>query len=262
MEKKRLLLVGLEENEVRHIKENVDCLVIAYDMLPRVQLVEGVLWVESTQVPDKFFPVDKVIYHGIFDHDFDFITLLALWGGECLPNAHGMLDFRLRHAGLARAVRVSHFGKLPRGMSIRPQTWNASQDTVAKWSNWHCGENKHRFVGEWQASESTTYEPFIVGEAVRIMIIGEQFWQIHLTGEDWLKSIHHNEAGEMPADSLLVEDGFRIARHFQMEMVGIDYMVAHTGERYLLEVNHIPNVTVFPFVNTVFLEYAITWAKK
>jgi hypothetical protein len=259
MEKERLLLIGLEEQEILHIKQVVSCLVVAYDMLPNIKLVENKLWVESTQTPDKYLEVHKVIYHGIFDHDFDFITLLALWGGACLPNAQGMLDFRLRHAGLARAVQVSNFGKLPRGMSLKPQTWVTEKDTVAKWSNWHCGENKHRFIGEWQSTEATVYEPFIVGEAVRIMIIGEQFWQIRLTGEDWLKSIHHDASGEMPADADLVADGFKIAHHFNMQMVGIDYMVAETGEKYLLEVNHIPNVTVFPFVNEAFLEYAIAW---
>jgi hypothetical protein len=262
MEKKRILLIGLEEREINYIRQAVSFLVVAYDMLPNIKLVEGTLWVESTQIPDKYLEVDKVVYHGIFDQDYDFITLLALWGGTCLPNAQGMLDFRLRHAGLVRAVQVSNFGKLPRGMSLKNQMWNAQSDTVAKWSNWHCGENKHRFVGEWQPTEPTVYEPFIVGEAVRIMIIGEQFWQIRLTGENWLKSIHHDEAGEMSAEADLVADGFKIAHHFNMQMVGIDYMVAETGEKYLLEVNHIPNVTVFPFVNEAFLQYAVEWIKK
>lgn len=262
MEKKRLLLVGLEQNEVQYIKSHADCLVVAYDMLPRIKLVEGVLWVESTQTPDKYLEVHKVIYHGIIDQDFDFITLLALWGGACLPAAQGMMDLRLRHSGLVRVIKVSRFGKLPRGMSLDSTLWQARQDTVAKWSNWHCGENKHRFVGEWQASEATVYEPFIKGEAVRIMIVGDKYWQIRLTGEDWLKSIHHDASGEMPADADLVADGFALAQHFGLQIVGIDYMVAETGEKYLLEVNHIPNVTVFPFVNEVFLEYAVKFLQS
>lgn len=262
MQKERLLLVGLEEAEVQYIIARTTYLVVAYDMLPRIKLVEGTLWVESTQTPDKYLEVHKVIYHGIIDQDFDFITLLALWGGACLPDAHGMMDLRLRHSGLVRAIRASKFGKLPRGMSLNAQTWDASADTVAKWSNWHCGENKHRFTGAWQSSEPTVYESFIKGEAVRIMIVGEEFWQIRLTGEDWLKSIHHEASGEMPADAELVEDGFRIAQYFQMQMVGIDYMVAETGEKYLLEVNHIPNVTVFPFINDAFLRYATAWVGK
>ncbi len=261
MEKKRLLVVGLEEAEMQVIKQGITCLLISYDMLPNIKLVEGILYVESTQVPDKYLEVHQVIYHGIYEDDFDFITLLALWGGACLPNAQGMMDCRLRHSGLVRALRISKFGKLPRGMSLKVQTWHADSDTVSKWGNWHCGENKHRFIGEWQASEATVYEPFIKGEAVRIMIVGEQYWQIRLAGEDWLKSIHHDSAGEMPIDMDLVADGYALAHYFGLQTVGIDYMVGDDGEKYLLEVNHIPNVTVFPFVNESFLKFAVNWCQ-
>lgn len=184
MEKKRALLVGLEENETQHIRQNIDHLVLIADTLPKVKLVNGELWVESRTVMDKYLKVDLVIYHGIFDNDFDFITLLALWNGPCLPNAPGMMDCRLRHSGLVRALRISNFGKAPRGMSISPENWFAENDTVAKWGNWHCGDNKHRFIGSWKTEESTVFEPFIEGEAVRIMLIGSAAWQIKLEGED------------------------------------------------------------------------------
>jgi hypothetical protein len=262
MEKNRLLIVGLEEAELQTIKQGVSCLVVVYNMLPNIKLIEGTLWVESTQVPDKYLEVNQVIYHGIFEDDYDFITLLALWNGACLPNAQGMMDCRLRHAGLVRAVKVSKFGNMPRGMSLKTQTWHTTNDTVGKWGNWHCGENKHRFTGEWQASEATVYEPFIKGEAVRIMIVGEQHWQIKLAGESWLKSIHHNTAGEMPIDADLLADGYALAHHFELQTVGIDYMIADSGEKYLLEVNHIPNVTVFPFVNEAYLKFAIAWVQQ
>ena len=259
MEKKRILIIGLEEAELQAIQEGITHMVVSYDMLPHIKLIAGKLWVESAQIPGKYLEVDKVVYHGIYENDFDFITLLALWGGACLPNAHGMMDCRLRHSGLVRAKRVSRFGNLPRGMSIEPQKWIAEKDTVAKWGNWHCGENKHRFEGEWESNEPTVYEPFIKGSAVRIMIVGESFWQIRLTGDDWLKSIHHEASGEMRADPELVADAYQLSRHFGLQTVGIDYMVAETGEKHLLEVNHIPNVTVFPFVNKAYIKYTIRW---
>jgi len=259
-QKPRLLLVGLEEPEVKEIITQIDCLTVVYDLLPVVKLIDGNLYVESRLHPDKFLKVDRVIYHGIFENDFDFLTLLALWGGPCLPDATGMMDCRLRHSGLVRALRITHFGKLPRGMSIRSGAWYSEKPTVAKWSNWHCGDNKACFQGDWTSpDEITVYEPFIDGEAVRIMLIGEQAWQIHLKGDDWLKSIHHPEADQMSIDADLLEDARRLARHFNFEMVGIDYMVNRTGHKYLLEVNHIPNVTVFPFVRKAFIDFAINW---
>lgn len=262
MEKQRLLLVGVEENEVNAIKQQIDCLLVTYDTLPHIKLINNELYVESRLSPERFLRVDKVIYHGIFDDDFAFITLLALWGGACLPDAQGMMDCRLRHSGLVRAVRVSRFGKMPRGMSITPETWQSDTEVVAKWGDWHCGENKHRFSGAWQTSLPTVFEPFIHGEAVRIMLVGNRAWQIQLTGDSWLKSIHHYQSAQMPIDTELLEDAQTLARHFNFEMVGIDYMVGNDGQKFLLEVNHIPNVTVFPFVRDAFVELAVQFTNR
>lgn len=262
-DKKRVLIVGLEPLETTEILEKIDCLTVVYEYLPKIKLVEGILWVESKTHPDKFLKIDKVIYHGIFDDDFDFITLLALWGGECLPDATGMMDCRLRHSGLVRALKATKFGVLPRGMSLEAQEWHAERLTVAKWSNWHCGENKAKFEGNWQApNEIALYEPFITGEAVRIVLVGEQAWQIRLTGDDWLKSIHHQNAAEMSIDNDLLEDAKNLGQYFNLKTVGIDYMVTPDHQKYLLEVNHIPNVTVFSFVREAYINYVVNWCKN
>ena len=94
------------------------------------------------------------------------------------------------------------------------------------------------------------------------MLIGQQAWQIKLEGEDWLKSIHHPQAQAMPIDPELLADTQKLAQAFQLAVIGVDYMISKTGEKYLLEVNHIPNVTVFPFVNEAYLDYAINWCTK
>lgn len=263
MEKERLLLIGLEEQEVNRIKEKLSCLVTSYYLLPKVKLVNGVLFVESPSVTDKYLKVDKVIFHSIFENDFDFITLLALWNGPCLPDATGMMDLRLRHSGLVRSLKATKFGALPRGMSLNKEVIETSHEMVAKWGNWHCGDDKYKFSGEWETSgEPTLLEHFVKGEAVRIMLMGDKAWQIKLTGDNWLKSIHHNDSGEMAIDAELLEDTKNIANHFNLEMVGVDYMVAEDGAKYLLEVNHIPNVTVFPFVNDAFIEFATKWCES
>jgi hypothetical protein len=258
----RILFVGLEEPEVQEITQQTGCLSVVYEHLPNVKLVEGELFAESRLHPGKFLKIDKVVYHGIFENDFDTLTLLALWGGPCLPDAGGMMDCRLRHSGLVRALRVTRFGNLPRGMSVGAGEWLAERPTVAKWSNWHCGENKARFQGAWTSpNEITVYEPFIEGEAVRLMLVGEQAWQIHLKGDDWLKSIHHTDAGQMPIDADLLEDARRLAAHFNFALVGIDYMIDNQGNKFLLEVNHIPNVTVFPFMREAYVAFAVQWIK-
>ena len=261
MDKIRILVVGLEPEDINSIKDSLGLgyLVIAYDMLPTVKLVEGVLFVESKQTFGKYLKVDKVIFHGIFEDDFDFITLLALWNGACLPNSMAMMDLRKRIPGLVKSLRVSKFGGIKRSMAINTQEWESEKEVVAKWGIWHCGEDKHKFNGNWVTKETSVIEEFIEGEAVRIMIIGDNYWQIKLTGDSWLKSIHNKGSDAMEVDIELLEDSKKIASYFNLEMVGIDYMLGKNGDKYLLEVNHIPNVTVFPFINKAFIEYAKDW---
>lgn len=258
MEKKRILIVGLEETNVQTIKQSLgfEYLIVHYDTLPNIKLIEGSLWVESPSVLDKYLVVSAVIFHGIFEHDFDFISLLALWNGPCLPNASGMMDLRQRIPGLARALSVSKFNGIKRGMLIGSQEYVADNEVVAKWGIWHCKEDKHKFTGNWTSAETTVIEEFITGEAVRIMLVGDQYWQIKLTGDTWLKSIHNEGSDQMPVDDDLLEDSRNIARHFKLQTVGVDYMVSSDGEKFLLEVNHIPNVTVFPFVNKAFTAFS------
>lgn len=82
-----------------------------------------------------------------------------------------------------------------------------------------------------------------------------------MTGEGWKKSLHGPGAGYMDVDQELLEDTRRLQRHFRLEMLAVDYMVAGDGSKYLLEVNHIPNVTVFPEVREAYLDWAAKWAQ-
>ena len=259
--KPRILLIGLLPEEVESIKQtlSIDFLIVAYDLLPEVTLNNGVLSVESPRVMGKFLKVDQVIFHSIYEKDYDFITLLALWNGPCLPNATAMMNLRERIQGLIRSLEVSNFDGIPRGMTIGKQKYNSSKEVVAKWGVWHCGEDKHKFNGEWQSEETSVIEDFIEGEAVRIMLIGDKYWQIRLTGDTWLKSIHNDGSWEMELDESLLRDSQEIAKSFGIEMVGIDYMMGTNGVNYLLEVNHIPNITVFPFIKEAFIKYATNW---
>jgi hypothetical protein len=105
----------------------------------------------------------------------------------------------------------------------------------------------------------TLFEPFISGQAVRVHLLGEQAWQIRMDGDGWKKSIHHARAGFTDIDSDLLADARALQQHFGLEMLAIDYMIGDNGEKYLLEVNHIPNVTLFPELRQAYLDYAAKW---
>src|SRR5690606_24675440 len=114
-------------------------------------------------------------------------------------------------------------------------------------------------TGMWTAEEPSIIEPFFEGQAVRLLMIGEQSWQIHLAGNDWLKSIHHDDADFMDIDTELLDDTRRIRDGFGLEIIANDYIVGHDGSKHLLEVNHIPNVTRFVPVWEAYRDFVLDW---
>ena len=63
----------------------------------------------------------------------------------------------------------------------------------------------------------------------------------------------------MPVDPDLLADVQQLRDHFGLPVIGVDYMIDREGRRHLLEVNHIPNVTVFPEIRRAYPEYVVKW---
>ena len=201
------------------------------------------------------------MFHSIFDKDLDLITALTFWGGPCYPNPYGMMNCRLKSPCLARALRTTKYGA-PRGMIDQDITINVAKDTVAKWGNWHCGENKDKFRGQWSSANTSVLEPYFEGQAVRVVVVGTQHLQIKMDGQQWLKSIHHDGAEIMEVDPGLLEDTLNLKAAFELEMIANDYIIAASGDKFLLEVNHIPNMTRFPEMTHMYLEEVQQWIKE
>ncbi len=251
-------IVGLDEPEAQAIKEHLEVPAIAHVTIPRIMLKDGELWAELPNSP-RYVKISSVIYHGIYEDDLDFITALALWGGDCLPNPRAMMDCRLKFPCLVRALAHTCFGSMSRGYASPWVHFDTDEERVAKWGNWHCGENKERFTGLYQVENPSIVEQFIDGQAVRVVLIGDQAWQIRLEGDDWLKSIHHDSAEFMPLDDELLADTQHIRAEFGLEIMANDYMIAHDGTKHLLEVNHIPNVTRFPEIWEAYHAFVLDW---
>jgi hypothetical protein len=258
---KPVCIIGLDETEYLEIRKRVERPVMAQDTLPKIAVIDGELLVQaSTRL--AMTPVAKLVYHAIFENDMDFLTGLALWNGPTLPNAQAMMDCRLKLPCLARALHYTRFGSPARGYVAPGAQISVKGEYVAKWGNWHCGENKERFTGEWSSPEPCIIEPFFQGQAVRLLIIGERAWQIRLEGNDWLKSIHAPDAAFMEIDPELLEDADRVRKGFGLELIANDYIVGENGSRHLLEVNHIPNVTRFPEVWEYYRDYVVDWLNR
>jgi hypothetical protein len=251
----RMMLIGFDASETAALTERLHFECVAFESLPRIVVERGQLFVQSPD-SERYLRVSRVVFHGIFEHDLEFLAGLALWGGPCFPNPAAMMDCRLRLPCLVRALRHTRFGG-QRGFASHGGEYAAEAESVAKWGNWHCGENKQRFTGNWKAAEPTLFEPFIEGEAVRLVIVGEPR-QIRLTGTGWLKSVHGADAAFMPTDPELVADTRAIQRGMGLDIIANDYMLSASGP-YLLEVNHIPSVTCLPELWQDYLERVVAW---
>lgn len=257
----RICLIGLDEPQNAAFKARISGPLLVHETLPRIFVRDGELFVEASS-GFGYLPVSRVVFHGIFEHDHDVIAGLALWGGPCLPNARAMMDCRLKLPCLVRALQFTEFGQPHRGFASSGVEYSTDVERVAKWGNWHCGENKERFDRTWQSEESAIVERYLHGEAVRVVVMGDRYWQIKLEGEDWLKSIHHPTACMLEPDPRLVADTRRVAQGFGLEIAANDYIVTADGQPHLLEVNHIPNVTRFPEIWDAYAEYVTEWLSK
>jgi len=253
--KERLCLIGLDQAEYEIIRDAYNGPIMWLESVPKIVVSGEKLFVESNKGLGMLL-VDKVVYHGIYDDDFDFLSGLAMWDGKCFPNPYAMMNCRLKLPCLVRALRASNFAS-KRGYISKDTALETSSIKVAKWGNWHCGENKEKFTGTWMSQHSSIIEPFFEGEAVRIILIGEQAWQIKLEGEDWLKSIHSDKAGFMEIDQELLADTIQIRDALEMNLIANDYIVGKDGKKHLLEVNHIPNVTRFEELRKAYLDFVV-----
>ncbi|MEL6638096.1 MAG: hypothetical protein AAFW73_17650 [Bacteroidota bacterium] len=254
---KRLCIIGLDARLVQDVRERHFGPFIYHPMLPRFQVLDGVLYIEKSSGVGML-PVDRVVFHGIYEDDFDLLTALAIWAGPCFPNPLGMMNCRLKLPCLARALRVSRFNT-KRGMVGPGTRVRVDRMTVGKWGNWHCGENKVKFDTQWTSEDPAVIEPFFPGRAVRVVSIGDQHLQINLEGDDWLKSIHHPTAAITELDPELLADTLALKAHFGLAMLANDYIVGEDGEKHLLEVNHIPNVTRFAELEALYRQYLFRW---
>ncbi len=258
----RVLLIGLDESEVAELKARLAYNVIVRPTLPKLFVERGGgLYVERSR-GIGYLPIKRVVFHGIFADDLDLFAGLALWKGPCFPNPHALMDLRLRVPCLVKSLDITRFGETRRAWAFADTPYHARELTVAKWGNWHCGENKTRFEGSHQNELPALFEEFIEGESVRIICMGEQVWQVHLKGSDWRKSIHDPEAHFMEPDPELVEDAQNLTRGLGLPFSGIDYMIGNDGRKHLLEVNHIPSITCFPEVRQAYLDMVVAWCER
>src|SRR4051794_10934940 len=71
----RTCFIGLDQPESDELRRLCSSPSVAYPMLPRIKLLGGQLFVEASEGL-RYLPVSRVVFHGIFEHDLDFLAAL------------------------------------------------------------------------------------------------------------------------------------------------------------------------------------------
>jgi hypothetical protein len=83
----RLLTVGLDQPEVRELRERLPVPVVASELVPRIRVTGPTLTVLDPDNPFRELNVSRVVFHGIFENDLPILAALAFCGAAraCRP---------------------------------------------------------------------------------------------------------------------------------------------------------------------------------
>lgn len=125
---------------------------------------------------------------------------------------------------------------------------NNSKKVVVKIGNTHQGRDKYLKIPNAlvRTRENVVFEEYIVaGRSIRILIIKDNIWVVEHKSDGWIKNIspievvyNYEEVKHMGIDNIedIIEDAKKVKDIFNMDYVGVDYVVGieKTG---ILEVN-------------------------
>jgi hypothetical protein len=249
----RLACIGLEPNYLKAVKSAYPGIVVPYDVPPPMYSHQGKLYAESFQVAGRWLPIDRLIWYGYYPEDKRAAEVRRAIALSYCP-AYPDIDLAVLHddrvLSLILASRADTLdspmarGYLPRGNRVL-----LGELSVLKIGNDHCGDGKLLIDGLLPETEhSGIVEPFITGDSVRVLVIGEWAWVLRYESTkpgEWRKNVQP-KVTEIQ-DEYLKKRGLRIAQKLGLPIVGIDFIGTREEEDWkLLEVNAYPGLDDAP----------------
>jgi hypothetical protein len=254
MDMERIACVGLEPRYVRAIKKRPHGHVVTYEVPPRMYSLHGRLFAESLTVNGKWLQIDRLFWYGYFP-DFPRIPevrrAIALAAVPAFPDLDLALIHDDRVLSLILATRADPKLPIKRGYlttDSRPFTFEELH--VLKVGNDHCGDGKRLINGYLGGNQGTLpgiIEPFIKGESIRVLVVGEKAWVLKYESKkgDWRKNVDP-VVTEIHFAPGIKERGQQIAKKLDLSVVGIDFIGSHEEGWQLLEVNAYPGLEDVP----------------
>lgn len=114
--------------------------------------------------------------------------------------------------------------------------------------------NVHRGEGKWLLNDINdvpiitgrfSIEPFFKGTSIRSLIIGDDTFGIRVENDrSWIKNSEGADVHEHKLSNEMIDHSRAVAKHFGLEVAGVDYVVNDDGMHFL-EVNIFPGITGF-----------------
>lgn len=283
--KKRITVIGLDDPLAERIKDSIskisfDTNIVLYSSVPTIQN-DVSLQIESPSITNRMLDVNGVIYYSYFEGVEKERLTLALSSTPTFPSIRATQPLDNKLAALVSALNADPQGsEAPNRHIVR---WDllyrflsASEinvlgqhrDCVVKWGNAHCGEGKRRvaelladlpLIGDYAVNGPIYIEPFIQGESIRILIVGERAWQLHYTSTDWRKNVR-SKVTVVEIDQKLLARTKQITTSLGLVVAGVDYIVPDKGAPVLLEVNAYPGLDDVPGAEDAFVDLAVQWS--
>jgi hypothetical protein len=253
-----LIAIGLDEPLADRLRDALEARVVVYPAVPALYALDGALRVESARVAGRWLVPDGIVFYSYFDGVRDARRALALADVPTFPDVRATLPLDDKVLALIAARRADGGPDVPRGFLPPGTSVQFEGERVLKWGDRHCGEGKARAQGEFEAREGTVVEPFLHGRSERVLLVGEQAWQLRYESDDWRKNVRARVSEVVPADGALVARARRAAAALGLAVAGFDYVVNDEGA-VLLEVNAYPGLDDVPAAQTAFIELVRQW---
>ncbi len=246
----RIACVGLSPADVGVVKAKYHGHVVVYETPPRMYSHEGKLFAESTNVMGKWLEIERVAWYGYFpgnDLSTDVRKAIALSDAPSFPNIrrtilHDDRALSLIQAEIADPAEPMHRGYAPRGSRAL-----FKERAVFKTGNDHCGDGKFLIEGLTPdsafAAHSGVLEPFVQGDSIRALMVGQKLWMLKYESADWRKNVKGTVQEIHPAEVIGVQSRARVIHEaIGIPTLGIDFIGSNDTGWKLLEVNAYPGL--------------------
>jgi hypothetical protein len=270
--------IGLPSEWVAEIKMRSEVRYIAESaVVPKVYASEGKSYLESQQTPGRYLQPECVLWYGYFPDSTYARKALAISNTPTFPSIRRAFPWDDKMTAVIMAQEADHpvnrgfHPPLGLGEFYPCPSW--APNTVLKWGNSHCGENKQLLVTVGEPIEDGTHnllsEPYVDGESYRVLVVGQYVSYLRYTSSDWRKNVQgkvekirelkRDARGKVPiVNNDLAVRTLRILSEYNLDVAGVDFVVPKDEtEAMLLEVNTYPSLDEDAVAREHFIEMAV-----